>query len=63
MDKSKRNSGECHEIGGMAPQVLNILNGVRYCGRRGELAFKDFVSSPHHTVPLLPSPPLNKTNQ
>ena len=40
-DDGEDESQDCHDIGGIAPIVLNTFNGVRYCGKQGELGFKD----------------------
>ena len=41
---------ECFKQGGRSPIVQNILNGARYCGKRGGTAFKDAVRPKYDTV-------------
>ena len=42
-NENPENSEDCLDLGGRNPIIQNILKGVRYCGKRGGVAFKDAV--------------------
>ena len=42
-DDAPHNSEDCLDLRGRNAIVQNVLNGARYCGKRGGVAFKDAV--------------------
>ena len=42
-DDAPENSEDCLDLRGRNAIVQNVLNGARYCGKRGGVAFKDAV--------------------
>ena len=42
-DDAPENSEDCLDVRGRNPIVQNVLNGARYCGKRGGVALKDAI--------------------
>jgi len=39
----EHNSEDCHDVGGLAPIVMNRFESVRYCAKRGSESLFDMV--------------------